>query len=387
MPVCQAVCCRLKFALSQEEVEQGQVKWDIGHPYVIRQDSNGYCCHNDAGSRSCAIYNDRPNLCRRYSCRHDNRIWTDFEGMVLNTEWITEHLGEGDAILLVDAEDPPEQAPSPAGEPASALSPRDPRHEMIHDVDESLGRSSGRDALAGTDVEVVLDAPTSEWSSRRNSPTLDLYLYDIREDLRRRENGVIDVHNEAGRVTARRRPPRYFKLSYLVTAWTQRPEDEHRLLSAVLACFLAHDCLPADILAGRLAGTTLPIAVTVALPPPEDRALSDVWSALGGDLKPSLDLVVITPFEAGTVDLAAQLVLEGVRANFAITDQSGEAKPGGTSKRGRGKGASRKGTVVAGAGGRETVVGGTVDNKGRIFHLHDLTHDGGSDGTSDGGGD
>jgi Fe-S-cluster containining protein len=106
LPVCQAVCCRLKFALSQEEVERGRVKWDIGHPYVIRQDSSGYCCHNDGPTRSCSVYEDRPHLCRRYSCRGDSRIWTDFDGMVLNTEWITEHLGEGDAILLVDADEP-----------------------------------------------------------------------------------------------------------------------------------------------------------------------------------------------------------------------------------------------------------------------------------------
>ncbi len=158
------------------------------------------------------------------------------------------------------------------------------------------------------DIEVLLDAPTREWSARRNSPTLDLYLYDIREDLRRRENGTLDVHDENGHVTERRRPPRFYKLSYLITAWTQRPEDEHLLLSSVLLCLLRHDHLPFDVLAGSLAGLTLPIPVTVALPPPEDRALSDVWSALGGELKPSLDLVVISPFEAGPVDKAAKLV-------------------------------------------------------------------------------
>jgi hypothetical protein len=206
-------------------------------------------------------------------------------------------------------------------------------------------------------VEVVLDAPTREWSARRNSPTLDLYLYDIREDLRRRENGLIDVHDEAGRVTARRRPPRYYKLSYLVTAWTQRPEDEHRLLSAVLACFLAHDHLPLEILAGRLAGLTLPIPVTVALPPPEDRALSDVWSALGGELKPSLDLVVTSPFEAGTVDLAAELVRESLRVSMGIN-----------------------GNVGVGAdahGAYETVVGSNAGDRGRIFRFRDTTHDAG----------
>jgi Fe-S-cluster containining protein len=105
MPICQGVCCRLKFALTQDEVERGQVKWDIGHPYVIRQDSNGYCTHNSPESHACTIYDDRPTLCRDYSCKGDGRIWTDFDGMVLNHAWIDEHLAGGDAILLVDEVD------------------------------------------------------------------------------------------------------------------------------------------------------------------------------------------------------------------------------------------------------------------------------------------
>ena len=66
-------------------------------------------------------------------------------------------------------------------------------------------------------------------------PTIDVYLYDIREDLRRRERGLLNEYDEdQTRIIARHLPPRHFKLSYLVTAWTQRPEDEHRLLSALL---------------------------------------------------------------------------------------------------------------------------------------------------------
>ena len=34
---------------------------------------------------------------------------------------------------------------------------------MIQDVDESLRALIRREALDGTDVEVVLDAPTREW--------------------------------------------------------------------------------------------------------------------------------------------------------------------------------------------------------------------------------
>ena len=135
------------------------------------------------------------------------------------------------------------------------------------------------------DVEIVFDAPTREWAGRRNSPTIDVYLYDIREDLRRRERGMHNVYDESNVVVSRRLPPRHFKLSYLVTAWTQRPEDEHRLLSSLLLCFLKYDALPSDVLTGPLTELGLPIPITIALPPPEDRAFADVWSALGGELE------------------------------------------------------------------------------------------------------
>jgi Fe-S-cluster containining protein len=97
--ICKAVCCRLQFALSAEEVESGKVKWDLGRPYHIRQESTGYCAHNDPEKKSCRIYHDRPTVCRRYSCAKDERIWTNFEEMELNEEWIKENLGESRPLL------------------------------------------------------------------------------------------------------------------------------------------------------------------------------------------------------------------------------------------------------------------------------------------------
>ena len=169
---------------------------------------------------------------------------------------------------------------------------------MIHEVDSALRTLIEREADGMRDVEIVFEAPTREWAGRRNSPTIDVYLYDIREDLRRRERGMHQVY-ENNVVVSRHLPPRYFKLSYLVTAWTQRPEDEHRLLSSLLICFARYEALPKDVLTGPLTDLGLPIPITIALPPPEDRAFADVWSALGGELKPSLDLVVTTPMDTG----------------------------------------------------------------------------------------
>jgi hypothetical protein len=183
---------------------------------------------------------------------------------------------------------------------------------MIHEVDEALRRLVREEALRGSDIDVVFDAPTKDWAARRNAPTVNLYLYDLREDLRRRQRGLINEYDPTGtRVVARHQPPRHIKLSYLLTAWTQRAEDEHRLLSSLLITFLRYEAVPPNLLGGRLAELALPVPLTVALPPPEDRSFADVWSALGGELKPSLDIVVSAPVDAGTVRPAGPVVADG----------------------------------------------------------------------------
>lgn len=96
MPVCKAICCHLKFPLTVQEVDAGNVKWDIGHPYIIRHESSGACTHNDTATGRCGVYENRPAVCRNYTCAGDTRIWKDFEGMVLNQEWIDENLSPRD---------------------------------------------------------------------------------------------------------------------------------------------------------------------------------------------------------------------------------------------------------------------------------------------------
>jgi Fe-S-cluster containining protein len=93
IPYCKAVCCRLRFPLTVSEIETGPVKWDLGRPYFNRQAPNGYCHCFDDSSHGCTVYDERPAPCRQYSCKGDERIWKDFEGMVINQEWIDAHLG------------------------------------------------------------------------------------------------------------------------------------------------------------------------------------------------------------------------------------------------------------------------------------------------------
>ena len=234
---------------------------------------------------------------------------------------------------------------------------------MIHDIDESLRELVRREALAGTEVEISFEAPTVDWAARRNAPCVDLYLYDVHEDVDRRGAGLEEVRDDHDRIVARRRPDRRFKLSYLVTAWTQRAEDEHRLLSVLLACFIRFDALPDDVLSGSLVGGTMPISI--ALPPPDDRQPADVWSALGGQLKPSLDLVVVAPLRPERLEPAAALVLEEPRLRV---ERPGVTEERVNRVRRRRPVVSNESTVE-----RETVQCGTDAQPGRVVRVRELS--------------
>jgi hypothetical protein len=198
---------------------------------------------------------------------------------------------------------------------------------MIHDVDKLLERLVRRDALNGSAVELVFDAPTKDWVARRSGPAVDLYLYDIREDLQRRVPAWEDVRGADGMVSDRRLPPRRFKLAYLVTAWTQRPEDEHRLLSALLSCFLANPMIKPGELGGALEDAELPVYIDVGQPAGQERSLADIWSALGGELKPSLDLLVTAPVVVGLSAAYGAPILEG--PTLGVRARDGEAERAG----------------------------------------------------------
>ena len=131
-----------------------------------------------------------------------------------------------------------------------------------------------------------------------------------------------------GFVVDRRQPARRFKLSYLLTVWTQRPEDEHRLLSAALSCFVALDALPPELLQGELAEQREAIRMTIALPRPPDRPISDVWTALGGELKACLDLIVTVPIQSGRHQKVGPLVREEPRISFSGSKGQAEGPRG-----------------------------------------------------------
>ena len=174
-----------------------------------------------------------------------------------------------------------------------------PLNTMLADLDETLRvllkRELARHGFDG--VEVAFDAPARDWSSQLSGPTVNLFLYDLREshEFRPTEWGE-DRSNGRHREV---RPPMIMECSYAVTAWTQAVEDEHRLLSQVLGVLFAFPQLPADALAGRLAETARRFAIEGKIGQAKSDGKADFWSAVGGQYKASLDYVVTLACESG----------------------------------------------------------------------------------------
>lgn len=235
---------------------------------------------------------------------------------------------------------------------------------MIHDLDESIRNLFERDVLNGSGVDLEFDAPTKDWVGQLNKPTIDIFLYDIREDLSRREVMFEDVRNDDGKVIDRRQPPRMFRFAYLVTAWTKRPEDEHRLLSSILACLVQNERLPPEILQGALADAGRPIVTQVAMAIDDDRMYTNIWSALGGELKPAVNLVCIAPLDVSRVLPFGPPVTEEPRISVARpdTDEAETIRP-------RGRQADQDADTDLADLPDETVRGGKENDPGRVYRV------------------
>jgi hypothetical protein len=177
-----------------------------------------------------------------------------------------------------------------------------PLNTMLADLDETLRtllkRELRRHGFDG--VEIVFAAPDKEWSAGLSAPAVDLFLYDVREarDLRPIEwelesNGNGGIHEV--------RPPLVVDASYAITAWTRAVEDEHRLLSQVLAILYAYPELQGDILTGTLVNGSQPYPLKTRVAQERQDDKSDFWTSVGGQFKASIDYVVTLSCVSGTV--------------------------------------------------------------------------------------
>jgi hypothetical protein len=144
-------------------------------------------------------------------------------------------------------------------------------------------------------VEVSFAAPDQDWSAGLNKPTVNAFLWDIHMNLGERQAGMELVEEADGK--RHRRPPKMrVDCRYVLTAWTSIVQDEHQLLGSVLLTLLRHPRFPLKYLEEPFRSATPQASITVA---ERDIRDSDFWSALGGKLKPGLDVVI-----TATLDVA-----------------------------------------------------------------------------------
>jgi hypothetical protein len=77
---CRSGCCILyNVFLTADEVRSGKYRWDLEHPYRLERTAEGHCTYLDRETLKCSIWNDRPMVCRGYTCNSDKNIWVDFD--------------------------------------------------------------------------------------------------------------------------------------------------------------------------------------------------------------------------------------------------------------------------------------------------------------------
>ena len=181
---------------------------------------------------------------------------------------------------------------------ATGVSP----NTSLADLDEALRTLLRRElARIGFDgVAVVCEAPNRDWAATVTQPTLNLFLYDLRENQQRRRSQW-DRGEANGRRTETR-PPLWLDASYTLTAWSRAVEDEHRLLSQALTVLHSHPELPADVLPAPLAGQLEQLGpLRTRVGDPQLDANADFWMAVGGPYKLSFHYIVTVPFPSGAV--------------------------------------------------------------------------------------
>lgn len=163
---------------------------------------------------------------------------------------------------------------------------------MIRDLSESLRAMLDDPAVAGrfpelAAAQVVFEPPTEQFKPAQTS--LDLFLYDVREDMELRTSETV-VERADGKAVVRRAPLRV-ACTYLVTAWpvggAELALQEHRLLGQALQLLSEHATIPPRYLRGGLGGQEPPM---LAAKPDGMKDPADFWTALRNRPRPSFNV-------------------------------------------------------------------------------------------------
>ena len=169
---------------------------------------------------------------------------------------------------------------------------------MIDDLDRTLTELLRHELPSALVDQVAISFATPDNEFPPTSvtlPAIDLFLYDVRENMELR-NTQWNTERQLNGPATRMRAPVRVDCSYLITAWssessTSRALDEHRLLSETMRALLRHPVIPEVLLQGSLRGQDPPLP-TSTLQPGRLQSPAEFWQALGGKPKAALNYTV-----------------------------------------------------------------------------------------------
>ncbi|MFO1429742.1 MAG: DUF4255 domain-containing protein [Candidatus Competibacteraceae bacterium] len=183
---------------------------------------------------------------------------------------------------------------------------------MINDLDDTLKELLIQKVpIDLSAIDIKFEMPTKEWANNvsQSKPTVNLFLYDIRENHELRSNE--HYLSRTGGMGSESRAPVRVDMTYLITAWASVVSDEHKLLGNILTTLLRYPIIPTDILKGVMMSQTLPIPAWIAQPERTPNAW-DFWSSLDGRLKAGISYVVtvaIEPYPAEEIGLVTEKII------------------------------------------------------------------------------
>jgi Pvc16 N-terminal domain len=184
---------------------------------------------------------------------------------------------------------------------------------VIQDVDATLKELLVRNVpLDVAAIDVRFEVPTKEWSATVTRPTVNLFLYDVRENLELRSNERFLTRSDDNKSGSESRAPVRVDFCYMITAWTTDVADEHQLLGRLLTTLLRFPVLPADVLKGTLTSQPLPMRAWIAQPERTPNPW-DFWGNVEHRMKASLNFVLtvaLQPFADGDVELATSTIVK-----------------------------------------------------------------------------
>jgi Pvc16 N-terminal domain/Carboxypeptidase regulatory-like domain len=164
---------------------------------------------------------------------------------------------------------------------------------MIQDLSRTLQTILSQPGLPAPLKNALIAFDRPEQSFKPLQTTVDLFLYDLRENLELRSNELTIDKGNTQAVT--HKAPMRLACSYLATAWPVGGADpalqEQQLLSQVLQALARFPTIPGTFLQGLLVGQTPPLPM-VALHPDALKNLAEFWSSLGNSLRASLTVTV-----------------------------------------------------------------------------------------------